>query len=352
MKLIMKRYRDRPYERRLALVLCCMLASAYVAPTTPSAMAQDPKMVLRLGPMILAEANRETLLPVAVEPADAAPPKSFLRIRGLPPTVALSDGHALGPGLWAVPLRAVPDLRIIVPAGITQRSEVLFSLVSLDGTILAEASTQLVVAPTAKLTDQIPAQPPANESPARAGVARGMTGLGGPPPVLVPPAPAAPAPIAATPPAAVPPPPVATAPIPIPTPAPIPAPAPTVTPAPQSRLPGVAALAPPVAQPPPTLIPSVTPEERQRLQRLIDRGDEQLAEGSVAAARLLYTRAAEAGHAQGALSLGATYDPNELARLKVVGIRPDIEVARAWYRKAQALGALQAADRLRRLESR
>ena len=350
MKRIMTDHRGQPRGqtrwRPLAFVLCCALTAIYVGRSTPLAIAQDPKMVLRLGPMILAEANRETLLPVAVEPADAAPAKSFLRIRGLPPTVALSDGHALAPGLWAVPLRAVPDLRIIVPAGITQRSEVLFSLVSLDGSILAEASTQLIVAPTAKLSDQIPAQPPAGESTARAGVARGMTALGGPPPVLVPPTPAAP--VAVAPPTiAIPAPPPVVA-----TPAPIPVPAPAITPAPASRLPGVAALAPPPAQPPPAIVANATPEERQRLQRWMDRGDEQLAEGSVAAARLLYTRAAEAGHAQGALSLAATYDPNELARLKVVGIRPDVEAARAWYRKAQALGAPLAAERLRRLESR
>jgi TPR repeat protein len=84
----------------------------------------------------------------------------------------------------------------------------------------------------------------------------------------------------------------------------------------------------------------------------VERGDEQLSEGAVAAARLLYTRAADAGLAQAALALGATYDPAELARLKVIGINPDVAAARAWYQKAQALGAPEAISRLKRLEGR
>jgi hypothetical protein len=336
------------HQRRTRHWLTALALLALSAPLLMTAAhTQDQtKMVLRLGPVILAEANKETMLPVAVEPADAAPPRSFLRIRGLPPTIALSDGYALGPGIWAVPLRAIPDLRIVVPAGLAQRSDVLFTLVSLDGSILAEATSQLIIAPSAKLTDQIPAQPPTVEPTARASVARGMTALGGP-------ATAAPAP-----PAALPPPPVVVAAAPPivvpPAQALIPVPAPTIAPVPDARLPRAAALVPPAAAPAPPapIVQSLPSAELQRLQRLIERGDEQLAEGSIAAARLLYTRAADSGHAQGALSLGATYDPNELLRLKVVGIRPDIEAARTWYRKAQALGAQQAVERLRRLEGR
>jgi hypothetical protein len=334
--------RTRPWLAALALLA---LSAPFVMPAT---QAQDQtKMVLRLGPVILAEANKETILPVAVEPADAAPPRSFLRIRGLPPTIALSDGYALGPGIWAVPLRAIPDLRIVVPAGLAQRSDVLFTLVSLDGSILAEATSQLIIAPSAKLTDQIPAQPATAEPTARAGVARGgMAALGGPvtvapaPPVAPPPPPVV---VAAAPPIVIP-----------PAPALIPVSPPAIAPVPDARLPRAAALVPPAAAPAPPapIVQSLPPAELQRLQRLIERGDEQLAEGSIAAARLLYTRAADAGHAQGALSLGATYDPNELQRLKVVGIRPDIEAARTWYRKALALGAQQAVERIRRLEGR
>ena len=42
--------------------------------------------------------------------------------------------------------------------------------------------------------------------------------------------------------------------------------------------------------------------------------------GDLVTARLLFRRAAEAGDAEGALALGATYDPGVLAKLGVRGI--------------------------------
>jgi TPR repeat protein len=83
--------------------------------------------------------------------------------------------------------------------------------------------------------------------------------------------------------------------------------------------------------------------------RLVKKGDEQLAEGGVAQARLLYERAAEAGLAEGAMALAATYDAAELGRLGVRGMQPDATAAKRWYERAQQLGAVEAAQRLRRL---
>ena len=79
------------------------------------------------------------------------------------------------------------------------------------------------------------------------------------------------------------------------------------------------------------------------------KGDEQLAEGNVAAARLFYERAADAGLAQGAMALAATFDGAELARLGVRGIQPDPKQARRWYERARQLGANDAEERLRRI---
>ena len=74
------------------------------------------------------------------------PQGSFVRMRGLPPTVALSEGHSIAPGSWAVPLAALPNLKITLPAGLTGRSEISVTLVGIDGTVLAEAKSMLVVA--------------------------------------------------------------------------------------------------------------------------------------------------------------------------------------------------------------
>ena len=331
-------------DRRHPRIACSRVALALgvtlglVSGSWGARAQSPPAMQLRVDRVVLAEANRETPLSVTVEPADAAPPRSFLRIRGLPPTVVLSDGHALGSGLWAVPLRAVPDLKITVPAGIAERAQVTFSLVSLDGSVLAEVVTQMIFAPAAKRSDQIAAQPPIPEPNERANTARSMSALGGPA------VPVVPVPVPVQPPVAVP------APVAAPVLAPAPVPAAVAPPAIASIATRLPALAAPLAPAP--VVPVLAPEERLRLQRLIEKGDEQLAEGSVAAARLLYARAADAGYAQGALALAITYDPNELARLRVVGIRPDPEMARTWYRKAQLLGASQATERLRRLDGR
>ena len=74
-----------------------------------------------------------------------------------------------------------------------------------------------------------------------------------------------------------------------------------------------------------------------------------MADGGIAQARLLYERAAEAGLAQGAMAMAATYDPAELQRLGVRGLKPDQDQARRWYERARQLGAADAEQRLRRL---
>ena len=82
---------------------------------------------------------------------------------------------------------------------------------------------------------------------------------------------------------------------------------------------------------------------------MFGRGNDQIAHGNIAAARLYYQRAADAGVAQAALALASTYDPDELDRLRVVGIKPDQDLARRWYERARELGAPEAERRLKRL---
>src|SRR5262249_33208408 len=56
--------------------------------------------------------------------------------------------------------------------------------------------------------------------------------------------------------------------------------------------------------------------ERQRVAFLVNRGEELIAQGDIAAARLLLQRAAEARDARAAFALAATYDPIMLAILR------------------------------------
>jgi hypothetical protein len=96
----------------------------------------------------------------------------------------------------------------------------------------------------------------------------------------------------------------------------------------------------------PVAIPTLDPEEIAMLMR---RGEEFLKTGDIAAARLVLRRAANAGHPQAALGLGATFDPVVLGELGVVGFPPDPAQARSWYDKAARLGLDEAQRRLERL---
>jgi hypothetical protein len=86
--------------------------------------------------------------------------------------------------------------------------------------------------------------------------------------------------------------------------------------------------------------------EPGEVERLVKRGEAYLAQGDIAAARLILGRAAEARDARGAFSLAATYDPSVLGKLHVVGFRPDVAQARAWYEKAAEYGSADASRRI------
>lgn len=261
------------------------------APLIPAQAQADHKPRINIGKVVLVEPASETPMPIQIGPIDAIPRNSFVRIRGLPAAAVLSDGHSIAPGAWAIPLAVLPNLRISLPVGIAGKSEVTIALVQIDGTVLAEARSSLIIAAAAMIA-------PEQQTPPRE---RSVASVGTPP-----------APLEASPP-------------PIPRP---PAPA--------------ASSSEPT---PPT-------EAQERAAVFLDRGRTQLEGGNVSAARLFFRRAADAGLAQGALSLAGTYDPDELARMRVAGVQPDLALAREWYEKARKLGATEAEERLRRLGSR
>jgi Cu-Zn family superoxide dismutase len=113
-----------------------------------AAWAQEAQRVSITVPAITrAQPSSTTQLSIRVGRQETVPKSSFIRIRGLPPAVAVSSGYAIAPGAWFVPLIAVPNLTIIVPAGVQEKSDVVIDLVKEDGSALAEARTVLMVAP-------------------------------------------------------------------------------------------------------------------------------------------------------------------------------------------------------------
>jgi hypothetical protein len=89
--------------------------------------------------------------------------------------------------------------------------------------------------------------------------------------------------------------------------------------------------------------------DQDEIGRLIKRGQQLLAAGDIAPARLMLQRAAQGGSAEAALALGGTYDPDVLREIGVLGFAPNPAMAREWYQKALELGASEASRRLDRL---
>jgi hypothetical protein len=67
------------------------------------------------------------------------------------------------------------------------------------------------------------------------------------------------------------------------------------------------------------------------------RGNELLAAGDIASARLFFERAANAGDAGSALGMAKTFDPLELAKAGVRGVKGDPAKADYWYQRARLL---------------
>ena len=273
------------------LALAGSIAAALIGALAPTqALTQaNARAGISVAATIPAEPATETALAIRVGPPDAVPRNSFVQLRGLPPMAALSDGHSIAPGAWAVSIAALPDLKIMLPPGAAGRSEIVITLVTVDGLMLAETKATLIIAAERQLERgqaQRDAGPP-GATMLRAGV-----------PVQPP------------------------------------------------ALPAAAEPRGPVPD------PSAAPQDRERAQRMMRKGDEQLEEGNVSAARLLYERAAEAGLAQAAMALAATFDAAEFARLKLRGVEANPNEAIRWYERARQLGAAGAEERLRRIGAR
>lgn len=78
--------------------------------------------------------------------------------------------------------------------------------------------------------------------------------------------------------------------------------------------------------------------EADRIEGLMAHGQKMIDVGYLAGARAYYRRAAEAGSGEAAIAVGATYDPDIIARLGVQGIKPDRAEAAKWYARAAGLG--------------
>jgi hypothetical protein len=99
-------------------------------------------------------------------------------------------------------------------------------------------------------------------------------------------------------------------------------------------------------------LPAVQPLDPEQVALLMKRGRDAMGNGDIASARLAFRRLADAGNAEGALRLAATYDPRYLAGQNVIGVTGDEAQARLWYQRAMALGSVEAKNILSQMATK
>jgi hypothetical protein len=259
---------------------------------------------------IVAEPSSQIPLELSIVPMPDALAGTSLVLSGSCPEMSLSAGYAAetGTGEWEIPLSQLGSLALKLPAAFAGECEIVISLVSgqeSPPTFMAYAKTKLII--NAPHINNKPVEID-TEASRRLAAAVTPTGLNKSDP------------------------------------------SPTAN---ETRIRGEiprslsgGPQSNEQTRPPP---PDLTPQERIHAEKLIARGLSALEDGTVAAARQFFLRAAEANLARGALLLAATYDPQELQHLGVLGVQPNLDLARKWYDRARNLGAPEADDRLARL---
>ena len=122
------------------------LALVLGASVPPASAQKSRRVFITVAPAMLAAPDATTHLSLEIGPPGVVVHNSFIRVRGLPPSAALSDGYAVTAGSWSVPLAAARSLAIILPSEAEGRAEIAIDVVNVDGNVLAQARTVLVIA--------------------------------------------------------------------------------------------------------------------------------------------------------------------------------------------------------------
>ena len=111
-----------------------------------------------------------------------------------------------------------------------------------------------------------------------------------------------------------------------------------VAPAHEPPVAGGAGAAEAVSPPTPFVLPAKPVLRQEEIAMMVERGRLLFEAGDLAAARLFFRRAANAGDASAAIAMGATYDPDVLTQRFIRGIEADPLVAQKWYERARGMG--------------
>lgn len=254
--------------------------------------AASDRVPLHVPYVIRVESGVETPLPILITSNSEAIQKAMILIRGLPSDVSLTQGRLFASGVWAVKASAYRTVRVVSNADAEEEVDLIFSLVTLEGTSLGNVATRLLVArPRA----------PGESPPAAVAVA-------------------APPDVAALPKEEV--------------------AASTASVLPKGEIEAPAQNAVTLTDLPANGASRLPGDAVERILKFMERGDQHLLEGKIASARRFYQRAAESGWPDAANAIARTYDVNHLSRFPILGgIEPNEALAQEWYGKARELNA-------------
>src|SRR5215467_5671408 len=314
---------------------------------------------INVAPTVYAEPMSPWPMPILVRGGEELPAGATLQVRGLPASATLSEGHRTASDAWMVPLSAVSKLEILVAAPGPGRSDLLLTLATPEGKVLAEARAVLAVAdalPTAPSGDgsaseapgpssrTLAAAPEAPQPPRQPANARAIATPGGNNRAFATVArrdmegaatasssravdkeAQAPEMVSKT----------------------VVARSTKTVPALSEA--GAAPSTESTRDSPKSPPSELAGNSRRLAEIMVARGERELSQGNVSGARQFLLRATESGLARAALLLGSTYDQHEFHRLHIQGVRPNPSLARKWYLRAQELGEAEAGAALFRL---
>jgi len=268
------------------------------------AFAQSTTVAVETPAVIKIAAGTEAGLPIRLTPDNTVPSQSMVLIRGLPASVRLNHGRNFASGVWAVKPSVLEDLRVVAAPDIREDTHLVVSLVTLEGNYLSNVLARIVIVPpeVSAGTASDARQAPGSEDRSDA------TDV-----------------------------------------------IPTLAIEPDERAaagarPDDTASLTGEQQADPL---DLTDQDVEKILKLMQKGDQYLFEGKIAAARRFYQYVAEMGWPDGAAAIGRTYDPQHLKKFSILGgIEPDPAKAGQWYAKARELGARIDVDALRKVGQR
>lgn len=141
-----------PRQAALSLVIGLSVIGASSWAGDAAAQARAEALSLAVPPAFQVAPGGEAPLAIQISPAASLPRKAILLIRGLPTTSTLSEGRLFESGVWGVPASGSIQLTVTTSSGARGRNDLNISLVTIDGTLLAEAKSSLVIRESAALS--------------------------------------------------------------------------------------------------------------------------------------------------------------------------------------------------------